>query len=85
MDNKNLKAPVFIGVIVIVAVVAAYFLWKGGTGAPEPTLGPGQSIQHPLGMEAPVGRAGGPAGMPAPGTANQTRGMGPSRNAPIPK
>src|SRR5438874_8831348 len=87
VDKSNIKGPVFIGVIVVVALVVGYFLWKGTAGAPEPTPGPGQTIQNPLGTASPGGRGGGPGGpggMPAPGTAAPGRGMGPSRNAPIP-
>ena len=85
MDSKNIRTPVFIGVIVVVAVVVGYFVWKGTAGAPEPTPGAGQTIQNPLGNASPGGRAGGPSGMPAPGTAAPGVGMGPSRNAHIPK
>jgi hypothetical protein len=83
-DSKNLKTPVFIGVIVAALLIVGYFLWKG-TSVPEPVPGPGQTIQNPLGTASPGGGGGGPAGMPAPGTATTGRGMGPSRNAPVPK
>jgi len=82
---KELKTPVFIGVIVVVVVVVGYLLLKTAGGPPEPTIPPGQTIQNPLGANAPSGPPGGPQGMPAPGTAIPGRGMGPSRNAPIPK
>src|SRR5437868_4225119 len=56
--SNNLKAPVVIAVIVVVAAIAGYFLWKGAAGTPEPTLGPGQTIQNPLGTASPGGRGG---------------------------
>ena len=83
-DSKNFKTPVFIGVIVVVLLIAGYFLWKG-TSAPEPVLGPGQTIQNPFGNASPGQRGGGNAPMPAPGTATQGRGFGPSGNAPVPR
>src|SRR2546421_187552 len=85
VDNKNLKAPVLVGVIAVIVVVVGYFLWKGTSGAPEPTIPPGQTIQNPLGTASPGQRSGAPSGMPAPGTATPGRGLGPSKNAPIPK
>jgi hypothetical protein len=89
MDNKNVSAPVFIGIIVVVVLIVGYFVWKS-MGPSEPVLGPGQSIQNPLGTAAPRGGGarGGPApggqNVPAPGTSGP-QGFGPSKGAPIPR
>ncbi len=85
VDKKNISTPVFIGVIVVVVLIAGYFLWKN-TMVPEPTIGPGQTIKNPFGNASPGQRGGGGgAAMPAPGTARPGMGFGPSRNAPIPR
>jgi hypothetical protein len=88
MDIKNISAPVFIGVIVVVVLIVGYFVWKS-MGPSEPVLGPGQTIQNPLGNAAPRGgtRGGMPPGtrnVPAPGTSGP-QGFGPSKGAPIPR
>ncbi len=85
MTGKNIQTPVFVGVIVVVVVLLGFFLWKQTAGAPTPTLGPGQSIEHPFGNASPGRQAGNNAAAPTPGTASAGQGFGPSRNAPIPR
>ncbi len=79
-DKKNISTPVFVGEIAVVVLIVGYFLWRGAAGTPEPTPGPGQTIQNPFGNASP-GRRGGTMAMPAPGTAAPGVGFGPSRGA----
>lgn len=46
--KKSINAPVFVTIIVAVAAVIGFLIWKN-SAAPEPVLGAGQSIDHPLG------------------------------------
>ncbi len=52
MDDDSRKNVVFIGVIALAVVILGYMLWSH-TASPEPTLGPGQSIQNPFGNTDP--------------------------------
>ncbi len=88
MDTKNIKTPVFVGIIVVVVLVVGYFMWQN-SGSAEPVPGPGQTLQNPFGNNPPKGGgargAGGQAMTPpVPGTVGP-QGFGPSKNAPIPR
>jgi hypothetical protein len=58
MDESK-KNVMFVGIIVVVVLIVGYVLWSR-SAPPEPTLGPGQSIQNPFGNNAPkTSRKGG--------------------------
>ncbi|HZP84385.1 MAG TPA: hypothetical protein VFB21_22315 [Chthonomonadaceae bacterium] len=87
-ERKDLPPQLVIGIIAVVVLIVGYVLYSR-TVVPEPTIPPDQTIQNPLGNNAPR-RAGGPGAnggipaTPAPGTSGP-QGFGPSRGAPIPR
>ncbi len=48
MGKKSINGPVFVTVIVAIVAVVGFLLWRS-SAPPEPVLGAGQSIEHPLG------------------------------------
>jgi hypothetical protein len=84
--RKEIPPQLFAAVIVVVVLIVGYFLWSR-VATPEPTIPPGQDLQHPFGHTNPGGpgnRQGGPPQVPAPGTVGPN-GFGPSKGAPIPR
>jgi hypothetical protein len=73
LDFSDRQGKMGLAVIVVVVLVAGYFLWTR-SAPPTPTIPPGQTLQNPFGTAAP-----GPGGAPA---ANPSPPIGPSPSAP---
>ncbi len=97
MQLKGTQTAIAVIVIVVVLIGLGYLFLKHNS-PPEPELGPGQTLQNPMGnvpsrgarpsAGPPAGAAGNapatlPPGTPAPGTFNQQRGFGPSAGGPF--
>jgi hypothetical protein len=53
--DKSRRDVLLIIVTAVAVVLVLYVLWKR-MGPPEPTLGPGQTLQNPFGDQSPQAR-----------------------------
>lgn len=79
-ERKEVPPQIFVGILVVVLLIVGYFLWTR-TSSSDPVIPPDQDIKHPFGQAKAGGPGRGMGGVPAPGTVDPQRGMGPSVGA----